>query len=250
MGGGNALAAAAADQRVAAAISQVPFLDIVRQAHRSSVRVTVAVLLAAALGRHLPVRRQPRQAALLNAPGAEQGWRRVVAIGEDRAGATASPRAGCSDAHFARSATLPSCIARGWSVSARPIASRGRRRRSRRLDALRLASCASYPDVDHFDIYDGPVHEMLVADQIAFLRRHLLAAPRRRRRGAAQPRGADSLAARAHSSSSRCRRSSSPSSGWKATASMLPSRAATAWPSTLAEHLDAVARARRSTARG
>src|SRR6476646_6342408 len=35
MGGGNALAAAANDRRVAAAISQVPFLDLVRQAHRS-----------------------------------------------------------------------------------------------------------------------------------------------------------------------------------------------------------------------
>src|SRR4051812_21587081 len=36
MGGGNALAAAAEDRRVAAAISQVPFLDLIRQAHRSS----------------------------------------------------------------------------------------------------------------------------------------------------------------------------------------------------------------------
>ena len=40
MGGGNALAAAAADPRIAAAISQVPFLDIVTQAHRSSPRVS------------------------------------------------------------------------------------------------------------------------------------------------------------------------------------------------------------------
>src|SRR5262249_52438293 len=38
MGGGNALAAAAADRGVAAAISQVPFLDMARQAHRSSPR--------------------------------------------------------------------------------------------------------------------------------------------------------------------------------------------------------------------
>ena len=30
-----------------------------------------------------------------------------------------------------------------------------------------------YPGVDHFDIYDGPVHEALVADQLEFLRRHL-----------------------------------------------------------------------------
>lgn len=35
MGGGNALAAAAGDPRIAAAVSQVPFLDIVSQARRS-----------------------------------------------------------------------------------------------------------------------------------------------------------------------------------------------------------------------
>jgi fermentation-respiration switch protein FrsA (DUF1100 family) len=31
----------------------------------------------------------------------------------------------------------------------------------------------TYPDVDHFDVYDGPAHEALVADQVDFLRRHL-----------------------------------------------------------------------------
>src|SRR3954453_17953939 len=48
LGGGNALAAAADDGRVAAAVSQVPFLDIVTQAHRSSPRVTARMLRAAA----------------------------------------------------------------------------------------------------------------------------------------------------------------------------------------------------------
>lgn len=31
----------------------------------------------------------------------------------------------------------------------------------------------TYPGVDHFDVYDGPEHEALVADQVDFLRRHL-----------------------------------------------------------------------------
>ncbi len=31
------------------------------------------------------------------------------------------------------------------------------------------------PGVDHFDIYDGPQHESVVADELDFLRRHLLA---------------------------------------------------------------------------
>jgi dienelactone hydrolase len=53
MGGGNALAAAAGDTEVAAAISQVPFLDIVRQAHRASPAVVARMLVAALRGRHL-----------------------------------------------------------------------------------------------------------------------------------------------------------------------------------------------------
>ena len=36
-----------------------------------------------------------------------------------------------------------------------------------------LGELRIYPGVDHFDIYDGPVHEALVADQLDFLRRHL-----------------------------------------------------------------------------
>jgi hypothetical protein len=31
-----------------------------------------------------------------------------------------------------------------------------------------------YPGVDHFDIYDGPEHEAVVADQLEFLERHVL----------------------------------------------------------------------------
>jgi len=31
-----------------------------------------------------------------------------------------------------------------------------------------------YQGVDHFDIYDGPSHEAVVADEIEFLHRHLL----------------------------------------------------------------------------
>lgn len=32
----------------------------------------------------------------------------------------------------------------------------------------------TYPGVDHFDIYDGPAHEALLADELDFFRRHLL----------------------------------------------------------------------------
>ncbi len=37
-----------------------------------------------------------------------------------------------------------------------------------------LGELRTYPGVDHFDIYDGPEHEAVVADELAFLRRQLL----------------------------------------------------------------------------
>lgn len=58
-------------------------LDIVTQAHRSSPRVTPRALAAAVRGRHLPAVGQPDEPALINAPGGEEGWRRVVDTGED-----------------------------------------------------------------------------------------------------------------------------------------------------------------------
>jgi alpha-beta hydrolase superfamily lysophospholipase len=174
MGGGNALAAAAADRRVAAAISQVPFLDIVTQAHRSSLRVTARMLGAAAAGRPLPVVGQPHEAALISAPGGEAGWRRVVAMGEDSRWRNRVSSRWLLGAPFrpGRHAARLHCP---WLVCvgeadrvARPGPAIAAARRAP-LGELRL-----YPGVDHFDIYDGPAHEAVVADEVAFLRRHLL----------------------------------------------------------------------------
>jgi uncharacterized protein len=174
MGGGNALAAAAEDPRVAAAISQVPFLDIWRQAHRSSLRVTITALIAAALGRHLPVVGPPERAAFINAPGAEEGWRHVVAIGEDsrwrdRASARWLLGRPFRPVRFAAHLHCPwlVCVGEADRV-ARPGPAIAAARRAP------LGELRTYPGVDHFDIYDGPEHEALVADQLAFVRRHLL----------------------------------------------------------------------------
>jgi alpha-beta hydrolase superfamily lysophospholipase len=174
MGGGNALAAAAEDRRVAAAVSQVPFLDIVRQAHRPPPRVVARALSAAALGRHLPAVGQPDEAALINAPGAEAGWRHVVAIGEDsrwrnRVSARWLLSRPYRPARHAASLHCPwlVCVGEADRV-ARPGPAIAAARRAP-LGELRL-----YPDVDHFDIYDGAAHEAVLADEIAFLRRHLL----------------------------------------------------------------------------
>jgi pimeloyl-ACP methyl ester carboxylesterase len=173
MGGGNALAAAAADQRVAAAISQVPFLDIVRQAHRSSPRVMAKSLLAAARDGHLPAVGRPDEAALINAPAAEAGWRHVVAIGEDsrwrnRVSARWLLGRPYRPARHAARLHCPWLVCAG---EADRVAKPGPA-----IAAARRAphgELRTYPGVDHFDIYDGPEHEAVVADEIEFLLRHL-----------------------------------------------------------------------------
>jgi uncharacterized protein len=174
MGGGNALAAAAADPAVAAAISQVPFLDIVRQAHRSSPRVTARMLAAAIRGSYLPVVGQPSQAALINAPGGEEGWRRVVATGEDsrwrnRVSSRWLLGRPYRPARHAKGLHCPwlACVGEADRV-AKPGPAIAAARRAPK------GELRTYPGVDHFDIYDGPEHEALVADQLDFLRRHLL----------------------------------------------------------------------------
>ncbi len=175
MGGGNALAAAAADRRIAAVVSQVPFLDIVRQAHRSSAGVTLRMLIAAARGRHLPAVGQPHEAALINAPGGEEGWRHVVAIGEDsrwrnRVSSRWLLGAPFRPARVARRLHCPWLLCVGGADRvARPGPAIAAAKRAP-LAELRL-----YPGVDHFDVYDGPEHEAVLADELAFLRRHLLA---------------------------------------------------------------------------
>jgi alpha-beta hydrolase superfamily lysophospholipase len=174
MGGGNALAAAAADDRVAAAISQVPFLDILRQSHCSSLGIALRVLLAATRGRHLPVLGDPRQVAVLNAPGAETGWRRVVASGEDsrwRDRISTRWLLGPPFRPVRHAAKLHCpwlvCVGEADRV-ARPAPAIAAARRAPH------GELRTYPGVDHFDIYDGPAHEAFVTDQLAFLRRHLL----------------------------------------------------------------------------
>jgi alpha-beta hydrolase superfamily lysophospholipase len=175
MGGGNALAAAADDPRIAAAVSQVPFIDILRQAHRSPARVVAQSLLAAALGRHLPVVGQPDEAALINAPGGEEGWRHVLAIGEDsrwRNRVSARWLLGRPYRPARHAATLHCpwlvCVGEADRV-AKPGPAIAAARRAPQ------GELRTYPGVDHFDIYDGPQHEAVVADEIEFLRRHLAA---------------------------------------------------------------------------
>jgi alpha-beta hydrolase superfamily lysophospholipase len=174
MGGGNALAAAAGDKQVAAAISQVPFLDIWRQAHRSPPWVSARMLLAAVRGQHLPAVGSPQQAAFINAPDSEAGWRHVVAIGEDsrwrnRVSARWLLGRPYRPARFASKLHCPwlVCVGEADRV-AKPGPAIAAAKRAP------LGELRTYPGVDHFDVYDGPEHDAVVADQLDFLRRHLL----------------------------------------------------------------------------
>jgi alpha-beta hydrolase superfamily lysophospholipase len=174
MGGGNALTAAAEDQRIAAVISQVPFLDIVRQSHRSSLGVSARMLLAAARGAHLPAIGEPDEPAFINAPGAAAGWRRVVAGGEDsrwRDRVSARWLLGRPFRPSRHAAGLHCpwlvCVGGGDRV-AKPGPAIAAARKAP------LGELRTYPGVDHFDVYEGPHHEALVADQLEFLQRQLL----------------------------------------------------------------------------
>jgi alpha-beta hydrolase superfamily lysophospholipase len=173
-GGGHALAAAAADPKVAAAISQVPMLDRETQSYRKPHQAVEEMKAAAAEGRYLPAVGQPDEAALISAPGAEVGWRRVVAIGEDsrwRNRVSAAWLLGPPYRPIEHAASLHCpwlvCVAADDQV-AKPEPA---------IDAARRAPKGEvrvYPGIDHFDIYDGPSHEAVVADEIEFLSRHLL----------------------------------------------------------------------------
>ncbi len=174
MGAGNALAAAAHDRRVAAVIGQVPFLDMLRQMRRPPLPVAARVLWAAVLGRHLPAVGQPHEAAFINAPGAEAGWRHVVSSGEqsrwrDRVSARWLLSVPYRPARHAATLHCPWLVCVGEEDGvASPAAAIAAARRAP------LGELHTYPGVDHFDIYDGPQHEAVLADQLAFLRRHLL----------------------------------------------------------------------------
>jgi pimeloyl-ACP methyl ester carboxylesterase len=123
----------------------------------------------------MPAVGQPDEAAFINAPDAEAGWRHVVAIGEDsrwrdRVSSRWLLGRPFNPGRHARRLHCPWLVCVGGADQvARPstaIAAAGRAPRGE----LRV-----YPGVDHFDIYDGPEHEAVVADQLAFLERHVLA---------------------------------------------------------------------------
>jgi|tagenome__1003787_1003787.scaffolds.fasta_scaffold20987769_6 pimeloyl-ACP methyl ester carboxylesterase len=181
MGGGNALAAAARDREVVAAISQVPFLNMVRQAYRASPKAMARMVLAAVRNEYMPAVGRPNEAAFINAPDSEAGWRHVVAIGEDsrwrdRVSARWLIGRPYNPGRYAKDLHCPWLVCVGAADQvARPSVAIAAAKRAPRGE-LRL-----YPGVDHFDVYDGPEHDAVIGDQIAFLDRHVLTNEERER---------------------------------------------------------------------
>lgn len=179
--GGHALTLAAEDQRLAAAIAQSPFTDGVASALAvdlpSSTRVTVAALrdlLGARRGaapRYLPNAARPRTAAFMNAPDALPG---MLALAEEapdfdnRLTARSAldilryrPGRGARHLRCPVHVSLchPDTVAPD-RVAARQLS------RSPRVEIRTYA-------VGHFDIYHDEAFEIAVADQLAFLARHV-----------------------------------------------------------------------------
>jgi uncharacterized protein len=184
--GGHVVATAARDHRLAAAIAQAPFADGVRQALALPVghalRLTAAALrdeagaLLGAAPRMVPAVGPSGSLAVMNSPDAEPGYRAIVPEG----------------APWRNEVAARICLR---LTAYRP----GRRAADVRCPLLVVvcdddvvtppdpavkAACAAprgelirYEGTGHFDVYVGETFERAVADQIAFLTQHLLAAP-------------------------------------------------------------------------
>lgn len=171
LGGGNALWAAADDGRVAACISQVPFVSFSQAPHSKD--ILEQMLAVAAKGGYLPAVGQLHEPAMINQPGGEVGWRRIVALGDKSRWRNRMSASwllnGYEPGQYAATLHCPwlVCIAADDRIALPGPAIEA---------ALRApkGELVIYPDTDHFDIYDGPVHEAVAADEIEFLHRHLL----------------------------------------------------------------------------
>jgi dienelactone hydrolase len=184
--GGHVAVLAAEDHRVAAAISQGPFLDglwALRAAGpRNILRLTVAGVrdeVRRLRGRPpfmLPVVGPPGTVAAMNSPDAEPGYRALFDDSGSQFRNEVTARIGLKIGLY-RPVRRAARIACPWLVC---VADR---------DVVTppepaLAAAAKAPrgevrhyDAGHFDIYVGETFERVVGDQIAFLEKHGLARP-------------------------------------------------------------------------
>jgi pimeloyl-ACP methyl ester carboxylesterase len=178
---GGHVAVMAAEGRVAAAVSQSPFLDGVATLAvaglANSVRLTLAALRdeqarLRGLPPHLiPIVGPPGSTAAMNQPDAEPGYRAMYpspdGFRNEVAARFALRLSFYRPARLAREIACPwlVCVCDGDSVVPPAVG----RRAARRAPAGELRRY----DAGHFEIYSGPLFEQAVRDQLEFLHRAL-----------------------------------------------------------------------------
>jgi uncharacterized protein len=182
--GGHVVAAAVADGRVTAAISQVPMMDglvallnVLRYAGAKHVlRLTFAGmrdLLAAARGQRpvmLAAVGAPGTLAAMTSPDAEPGFRAIA--GADWRNEVAARVALSVGAYRPglQADRLPCPIL--VQIADRDAVAPVKAAQDAAFRATGRAEVRTYP-IGHFDVYRGEAFERSVADQLHFLRRHL-----------------------------------------------------------------------------
>lgn len=181
LGGGHVLAIAADDPQVAAVIAQVPHLSGVAAARAAGLLASVR-LGRLALQDALRARRgqpplyvaaagEPGSDAVMTTPGALAGVRRLLppgaAIREDVAARIALSMPRYSPGAAAERVRCPLLIQLAERDALTPPGpAESAAARAPKGELLR------YP-LDHFDVYVEPAFELVIADQLSFLRRHL-----------------------------------------------------------------------------
>ncbi|WP_435593371.1 alpha/beta hydrolase [Nocardia sp. bgisy118] len=182
--GGHAIAVAAQDRRIAAIISLTPATDglatlahLVRQGGVGRLAraaghglLDVARALVKLSPHHVPIVGQPGSAAMMSTPGAEEAclsmagptWRNEVC-------ARTALEVGLNrPTTFARRVPCPMLMQVGTNDRVAPPDAA----RRTAAKAGQLAQLREYP-VDHFDVYQGPFQQRVLADQLDFLTRVL-----------------------------------------------------------------------------
>jgi pimeloyl-ACP methyl ester carboxylesterase len=180
-GGGHVARIASEDRRLAAAISQGPFLDgiwALRAAGpRALVRMTAAGLrdgAAAMTGRdpyNIPIVAPPGELAGMSQPGADAGYRAMFDPGDEfvnefsaRALLTVGLYRPVMRARRIGCPWLVQVCIRDDVTPPQPAIEAARRAPRAELRAY---------DAGHWDLYRGPLFDRAVAEQVDFLRRHL-----------------------------------------------------------------------------
>ncbi len=179
-GGGHVLSLAARDHSLAAVVAQCPFTDGLASSltlgPRSTAKVAAAAIadqLAAWLGRdpvRVAVAGPPGSAALMTAPDAMPGYRRLAALADDPdphvaariALAIGLYRPGRTLARITTPTLI--CVCDPDSVAPTAATERHVRRAANAHIAARTYPCG------HFEIYLDEPFERAVADQVEFLR--------------------------------------------------------------------------------